>query len=206
MYSQENKDIKSSADEYLTDARGNLIKKENVKEIDLLRDELIKKIMDSSNKVSLEVDRFKTDAISEIGAFVSLAAAEHGVNVGGAKGNVTLTSFDGKFKVMLAQADRICFNEQIVAVKELIKEALDEMMNGVSGDIHAIVNKAFEVDGNGNVSTARVLGLRTLKISNDKWNRAMNLIADAIKIESTKQYVRVYRRDEAGDYSQISLR
>ena len=45
----------------------------------------------------------------------------------------------------------------------------------------------------------RVLGLRRLKIDDDRWARAMAAINDAVKTERSKLYIRFYRRERPED-------
>lgn len=64
----------------------------------------------------------------------------------------------------------------------------------------------LQVDKQGSVNTARILNLRTLKIDDEKWLRAMQAISDSMKVASTKPYIRFYELDErSGDYVPISL-
>lgn len=77
---------------------------------------------------------------------------------------------------------------------------------GSNDKIKVLVNNAFQVDKEGNISTGRVLGLRSLAIDDAKWVLAMQAIGDSMKVSSTKSYVRFYERVEAtGEYAPISL-
>lgn len=73
-------------------------------------------------------------------------------------------------------------------------------------NIKALVNHAFQTDKAGKINTGRVLGLRQLNITDEKWQKAMQAISDSIRVASSKPYVRFYKRDdESGDYAHISL-
>jgi len=50
-----------------------------------------------------------------------------------------------------------------------------------------------------------VLSLRSLNITDDKWQKAMQAISDATQVISSKEYMRLYERDEYGKYQQITL-
>ena len=92
------------------------------------------------------------------------------------------------------------------AAKALIDEALHDMLAGVTdADVWTIVQAAFATDKEGNISTGKVLGLRRLKISHPKWQQAMDAVADSLQILTSKAYVRVYRRDDEGDYKLMNL-
>ena len=72
-------------------------------------------------------------------------------------------------------------------------------------ELKTLINAAFQVDKEGNISTARVLGLRRLAIDDAKWRRAMDALSDSLQVHTSKAFVRVYRRDTAGEYQLINL-
>ncbi len=92
--------------EWVKDSQGRLVPVAMVKEIDKLRDELVKKVLRRAEEASMVLRRFKEDAFSEIAAFCSLSAQEYGREMGGEKGNITLVSYDGKFKVVQGMPGR----------------------------------------------------------------------------------------------------
>ena len=89
--------------------------------------------------------------------------ASYGVKHGGKKGNITLVSFDGKYKVTRRVQDRVIFDERLIAAKALIDECLKDWSKGSNANIKALVNNAFAVDSEGAVSVARVMGLKILQ-------------------------------------------
>lgn len=187
-------------------AKGDLVAIGNIKQIDLLRDELVQFVIEEGKHVASIVEDFKSAALKEIQAFVETSASEHGVELGGKKGNVTLLSYDGRYKVIRANADNITFNEQLIAAKALIDECLRDWTKDSSDNIKTIVNKAFEMNKAGEISTARVLGLRSLDISDERWNRAMLAIGDSVTVVGSKTYLRIYERvGDTDEYRQISL-
>lgn len=191
--------------QYRQDAKGNLVPLANIKEIDLLRDELVMEIADKAAKVQQQIASFKADAMADLTAFVQLSADRYDVSLGGKKGNVTLHSFDGQYRVNLAMQDTLVFDEGLLAAKALIDECINEWTAGSRTELKTLINAAFQVDKEGNISTARVLGLRRLDIKDEKWRRAMEALGDSLQVQTSKQFVRVYRRDEAGDYQLMNL-
>ncbi|WP_197476437.1 DUF3164 family protein [Eikenella sp. NML03-A-027] len=193
--------------QYKKDARGNLVPIDNIREIDLLRDELVMEIVGKAQAVAEQLADYKRGAMDDINAFVQLSAERFGVELGGKKkGNLTLHSFDGHYRVQYAVQDTLSFDEGLQAAKALIDEALHDMLAGVTdADVWTIVQAAFATDKEGNISTGKVLGLRRLKISHPKWQQAMDAVADSLQILTSKAYVRVYRRDDEGDYKLMNL-
>ena len=162
-------------------------------------------IAGKAHKVQQQMTAFKADSMADIAAFVQLSADRYDVAVGGKKGNFTLHSFDGAYRVNLSMQDTLVFDEGLLAAKALIDECINEWTEGSRSELKTLINAAFQVDKEGNISTARVLGLRRLKIKDEKWQRAMEALSDSLQVHTSKQFVRVYKRDDAGEYQLVSL-
>lgn len=89
---------------YMLDENGNQIRIENIKPIDLERDTLVKKLIDSGKQVSEALREYKSNAFADIAALIELSAEQYGAKVGGRKGNVTLYTFDKRYKVQRAMS------------------------------------------------------------------------------------------------------
>lgn len=179
---------------YKPDANGNLVPLANIREVDLLRDELVNELAAKAEAVQQAIRDYRDTAFADIAAFVELSAERYGAAVGGKKGNVTLYSFDGQYKIQRDIAQHLKFDEGILAAKALINECLDEWTEGSRSELKALVSRAFEVDAEGNLSTNRILGLRRVEIGDPRWKRAMDAIAEALQVVGSKAYIRVYKR------------
>lgn len=190
---------------YMENAKGHLIPIDKVKPIDKLRDEVVKDMIAIAVKQRADMRLAKNKLFDAFNEFVALSAQEYDVQMGGKKGNTTLLSYDGKYKVQLAVSENMVFDERLQVAKQLIDECLTDWTKDSNDNIKALINQAFQVDKEGKVSTSRVLALRSLDINDAKWDRAMDAISDAIQVTDTKEYIRFYERDEQGAYHQISL-
>ena len=191
---------------YWKDASGNLIPESKVKDIDKLRHQVVTDLCTLAEHARDGLAAFKLHAMQEVAALVATSMEQYGVKSGGEKGNVTLTSFDGKYKLVRQMQDRIVFGEQLLAAKALIDECVQAWSKDANDNIRALVNHAFQTDKEGKINTGRVLGLRSLDIQDEAWKQAMQAIADSTKTASTTPYVRFYERDEGtGEYKAISL-
>lgn len=191
---------------YMTDPQGRLVPEGMVKDIDKLRDQTVQKIVESARIVNDVLRGFKNNTFADIAAFVQTSAEQYGVQLGGEKGNVVLHSFDGRFKVVRQVQETIKFDERLKAAKSLIDECITEWAAGARDEIKVLVNDAFKVDKEGDVSTNRVLSLRRLNITDAKWQRAMTAIGDALSVVGSRSYVRVYERvGDTDQYRAISL-
>lgn len=188
------------------DAQGRLIAEANIKPIDRARDQLVAEIVANARVVNKQLADFKTRTFGDIAAFVQLSAEQYGVRLGGNKGNVSLLSFDGRYKVLRAMAETIVFDERLQAAKELIDACLRDWTEGARAELHTLISDAFRVDQSGNIRTGNVLSLRRLEITDERWQRAMQAIGEAVQVVGSKSYVRVYERNDAtGQYEPISL-
>ncbi|MGP4950726.1 DUF3164 family protein [Psychrobacter sp. T6-1] len=190
---------------YMENAKGHLIPIDKVKPVDKLRDEVVKDMIAIAIDVRATMQVAKRKLFDSFNDFVALSAQEYDVQMGGKKGNTTLLSYDGKYKVQLAVSENIVFDERLQVAKTLIDECLTDWTQDSNDNIKALINQAFQVDKEGNISTGRVLALRSLDINDSKWDRAMDAISDAIQVTDTKEYIRFYERDDDGAYHQISL-
>lgn len=191
---------------YMKDPQGRLVPEGMIKDIDKLRDQTVQKIVAAARIVNDSLCYFKQSAFSDIAAFVQTSAEQYEVQLGGTKGNVVLYSFDGRYKVVRQVQETLKFDERLKAAKALIDECITEWATNARDEIKVLVNDAFKVDKEGDVSTNRVLSLRRLNIRDEKWQRAMSAIGDAISVVGSRSYVRVYERvGDTDQYRAISL-
>ena len=191
---------------FMKNAQGAFIPIENVKPVDKLRDDLVKNLMSQTKKVQKIIEDHRNICWEDIKAFLEISASEHNVKYGGEKGNITLLSYDGKYKVVIANQDYISFNEKLQIAKDLIDECIRKWARGADKNLLALVNDAFKVDKQGKISTEKILGLRRLEINDFTWNEAIKAITESITVEDSKRYIRFYeRRDKDGKYEHISL-
>lgn len=192
-------------DGYMKDAKGRMVPLEMIKPIDKARDQLVREIVGQSLSLAQQIARLKLAALNDVKAFIDLSAEQYGVKLGGKKGNVTLTTFDGEYRLLIAVEDRISFDERLQAAKALIDECIKSWTVGARGEIKVLIDDAFSVDKQGKINTNRVLGLRRLDIVDEKWRRAMEAISDSVTVVESKEYLRIYKRNEDGEYDLVNL-
>lgn len=191
--------------QYRKDAKGNLIPVQNIKPIDLARDDFVLESFAKVRPVKQILSDLKQELIADVHAFIDLSVEQYDVQRS-LKGNTTLTSFDGKYQIKIAMQDKLHFDERIHAAKALIDECLTEWTQDSRSELKLIVQSAFDVDKEGKINTAKVLALRRHDIADPKWQRAMQAISDSLKIQTTREYIRFYERDdETQEYVMINL-
>ena len=186
-------------------AQGHWVPENLIVPADKLRDEVVLAIIAAAREQRAQLAAFKIGAMQQIADFVDLSAEQYGVAWGGTKGNVTLLSFDGRYKLIRAVGEHRKFDERIQAAKALIDQCIERWSDGASSEIRALVDHAFRVSKSGHIDVNQVLSLRQLNIDDPDWLLAMQAAVDAIQVTGTSQYLRLYERDAHGRYIQMSL-
>ncbi len=191
---------------YMQRGDGSLVHKKLVSQIDLDRNDLVKKLVEGAREVQKPMKQFKQDAMTQVQEFIEHSASKYDAKMGGKKGNVTLYSFDGGLKVVRSFAENIYFDERLQAAKALVDECIHIWAKGSRAEIKVLVQDAFQTDKQGNISTSRILGLKRLDIKDEKWQNAMKAITDSMQVSGTKSYIRFYERmGDSEEYTPISL-
>lgn len=180
---------------YMKNAQGHLVPLSLVSTIDILRDELVRKLASEAEAMQAQLAKLKFDFFAQIDSFVSLSAAEYGVEIGGDKGNLTLMSYDGNFKVVRQVQEKMSFDERLQAAKALVDACVRRWSEGARPEVVVLVQSAFQTDKEGQINTGRVLELRRYPIEDEDWQNAMRAIGDALVVTGSSSYVRVYQRD-----------
>ncbi len=190
---------------YRKDHRGAYIPVEQIREIDLARDELVNEKAAKIEAAQASIAALKDELMGDIAAFVQLSAERYGAKVGGDKGNITLMSFDGTYKLKRQTSESLGFDEGLRAAKNIIDECLEEWSRNSPVPLRAIVEQAFDVNKEGRINTNAILSLRRIKIDNERWQQAMQAISDSLQTQDSKAYVRLYKRDKTGKYNAVPL-
>ncbi len=191
---------------YLRDSKGRLVPERLVKPIELLEDQTVRKIMGYADELSQQIARFKAHTFDDIGAFLSLIKEKYQAERGGSKGNMTFTSFDGTFQVKIAVADTMTFGAELQIAKTLIDECIRDWSEDSNDHVKMLVQHAFRVDKEGQVSREAIFALRRVDINDERWRRAMDAINDSIRVVGSKTYVRFYRRpDPTAAWEQVTI-
>lgn len=192
----------------LYDSHGRWVPRRLIKEVDLLRHETVLSAIVKARLASETLREAKAEIIADLNAFVALSAEQYGVELRGmkGKGNVTLMSHDGRYKIVRQIHERLAFDERLQVAKALVDQCITAWTEDSGDEVRALIEHAFQVDKAGAVSTERVLGLRKLRIQKPEWLEAMAAIADSVHVASSTAYVRFYERvGDSDEYVSIPL-
>ncbi|BAF88131.1 hypothetical protein AZC_2133 [Azorhizobium caulinodans ORS 571] len=189
--------IEMGGNRYMTDPQGHLVPVDLVKPQDALEDQTVRKIIRYADDLSAQIARFRGHTFDDVASFVSILAERYGATRGGAKGNTTLTSFDGCLKVVVQVQDVLTFGPELQVAKAIVDECVAAWSDGAPAEVRALVQHAFQTDREGRINRAALFSLRRLKIEREPWPRAMAALDDAIRVVGSREYVRFYRRANA---------
>lgn len=191
---------------FVMNAAGHLVPEHQVREHDKLRDGVARDLAEEAVRLNVALAEFKRKALGDIGDLIAICAEKYGVTLGGKKGNASITTYDGVFKVERCVADRIAFTEEILAAKELIDRCIRKWSVGANQHLRVLVDRAFSAGRNGQIKTNDVLGLLRMEIDDPDWKTAMVALKDAIQVNGKAVYIRVYQREGDSDrYAPINL-
>lgn len=190
---------------YMKDRKGRLVPENLVEAHDLEMDAFVKFLTNKAREQQEMLRKFKADSFAECHAFLELLGEKYDRKLGGEKGNVTFSSYDGSTQVQISVQNTLVFGPELQVAKELIDECLSDWSEGANDNLKVVVNDAFDVDKEGNLNTGRILSLRRIAIDDIRWLNAMKAISDSMLVASTKPYLRFKERDEQGKMVNISL-
>lgn len=198
--------VNTIPDGYKQNAAGHLVPLANISEQDQLRDQIVTALVPQAIALQKELKAFKATALKDISDLVQIAGERYGINMGGKKGNVTLYSYDGRYKVVRSFRELLTFTEELEAAKTLVDSCLARWTEGANDNIRAVVIQAFRTNTQGEIKTGKILELMRLEIKDEEWDRAMTALKDALQSTGTAVYVRLYERiDDTDQYRPISL-
>ncbi len=191
---------------FVRNAVGHLVPVDQVREQDKLRDQVAIGLSQEAKALSLALKNFKKKALGDVADLISIAGERYGVQMGGKKGNVTIATYDGKFKVVRSYADRLVFTEEMEVAKVLVYDCIKAWSKGADNHLMAIVDRVFSPNRNGQIKTSDVLDLLRLEIDDSGWKSAMQAVKDSILVSGSSVYIRVYERINGTDeYRAIPL-
>jgi len=193
---------------YWEDAKGALFHVSKISDIDKERTRVVTELCEGAKALNSQITGFKLMAAQVIDDFILRSAEQYNVVLRGSrgKGNITIATFAGNYKIIRQVSDTLAFDERLQVAEQLIADCIQDWSKGSKAEIKSLVNNAFQVDKAGKISTSRVLGLKNIESDDPRWLQAMQAISDSMRIVSSKSYTRYYERDaKSGDYFPIVL-
>lgn len=195
----------SEQDKYMKDRKGRLVPVNQIDGHDIEMDAFVRNQVKKAKELQAVLRQFKQNAFDDCYAFMSLLAEKYERKIGGQKGNVTFSTFDGSMQVRIAVQDTLTFGPELQIAKQIIDECLNDWAKDANQNLRTLITDAFEVDKEGELNTGRILSLRRIKINDERWKQAMNAISESLRIAVSKTYINFREKESNGKYNNISL-
>ncbi|GCW94370.1 TPA: DUF3164 family protein [Citrobacter farmeri] len=192
-------------EDYMKDRKGRLVPVDQVSDYDLAMDSFVREQVAAAKVKRDELSAFKNRTFDDCYAWLDLAAEKYGRKRGGAKGNVTFSSFDGNQQITIRVQDSLTYGPEMQIAKDLMDECMMEWSEGANANLVAIIKDAFQVDQEGKLNIYRILSLRRIKIDDERWRKAMDAVAESLLVAVSKTYINFREKDKDGRLVNISL-
>lgn len=183
---------------YMCDRKGRLVPIAQVSPFDLEMDVFVRNQVAEAIEENARIKAFKVKSFNECYAWLDLVAEKYGKTRGGVKGNVTFPSYDGSKQISIKVQDSLTFGPELQIAKGIIDECINEWVEDANDNIRAIIQDAFSVDKEGQLSTSRILSLRRIKIADVRWSQAMEAISESLLVAVSKTYINFRQKDADG--------
>ena len=199
----------TSKDANWIDETGNSIPFNRTTKSERLKEKYSNKILKEAQNASEKLKALRDLMDVAIGEILEECRSENSVKLDG-KGNYTWYNFNRSIRVEVNINELITFDEiKLESAKEKLSSLIRDNTKG-DDFILSIVEQAFQTT-TGKLDTKRILSLKkhTSRIVNlsikNTWQEAMDLIDQSISRPSSKKYMKVYLKDETGEYQNIPL-
>ncbi len=199
---------KNTNREYMINSRGEKVHIDLIKGDELMRDTLVNNLLADAEVFRNMLGEFRAKSEARVEEYMNTLMGKYRINAmaRSKKGNITLENFAGTAKIQIAVQDTLAFDEKIQLAKMKFDEYFEQVTEGSSEEIKLLINKAFDVDKEGNVDVKKILELRSYNIRHPKWVEGVALIEEAKKIVYSKRFIRFYRRnDPTNKWEHVSL-
>ena len=189
---------------YYKKANGTLVPEDQVKDSDRLRDQFVLEAAEKIMDIRTQMIRVKAEILDDIESFMQTMSESYGVKLGGEKGNLSFTSFDGRVQLKYYRNDYLTFNEGIHIAKKLIDEFLEDITKDSSRSIKQIVNSAFNLK-QGRMDVKAILKLREINETDPRWVKAMQIIDESKQWNEGSRALRLYIRGKSGEMELVPM-
>lgn len=177
----------------MTDAMGVEVPIQYVAKYDRLRDKAVRRIHARFEKARRMLEELVAASLDDIAEIQEARLAECGVGVA-AKGNFSVTTFDGAIEVSIDQTYNVLLDDRVKTARDIMlgyaKKLIDKIGGSDGAALLQIVEEAFAADKAGRLSMARVLSLCRRNIQAPEWVQAKRMLTESMQTEKSRAYLR----------------
>ena len=189
---------------YLIDSEGNKVKKSELKTFIVKREDYVDSIFKIIEKLSKQLQDAKEKVDTHTTKYLTTRAKEEKLEDW--KGNVELTDYAGNRRIRIQQKDIFEFDIELLQLaKQKVEICIDKWSKGASSKLKTLVKHAFRIDKKGKVNRMALMQLKQYNFEDVEWNEGIELINQSMKVVTSKRYETFYKKNEQGEWEQISL-
>jgi len=201
--------MKKSATKFMTNSDGDPVPFKNVQTYDRLRDRTVRACHARWAKARAKVERCMADCVKDINKLQGERAKLPNGDLG-AKGNFSVSSFDGLIHVQIKQNYNILLDDRSRQAREIMLAYAKRIVGKIEGMdgafLSQIITDTFQPTSTGALSTGKVFKLLRFTIKDKEWERARDLMSASIQPERGKAYIIVaVKPDRQHDAQTIRL-
>ena len=204
--------MKNKQPKCLTDSDGNQIPIKYLKPYEKTREKKVQAIFTRWTKTRAAVEKCMADCINDLVELQGERAKLPNGDIG-AKGNFSVSSFDGLINVQIKQSYNIRLDERSERARDMML-AYAESMIGKVQDIAGVdvqfmrrmIESTFKPTSTGQLSVGKVFDLLKYTVNDPNWIKAQNILRDSMESERSKAYLIVAKKpDRQHDAETIRL-
>ncbi|WP_313234201.1 DUF3164 family protein [Sphingobacterium multivorum] len=170
-----------------------------------LRDENVTSLVEKAMKLHKELASFKSQTFEDIDTLYKLLQ-EHSSRHQKGKGNVTLDTSDGQYRLVFKRSDNTRFDERATQAEAHI---IDFIANrwGEKDDADSRFIKKLLERKNGKLDKNKVLDMISMKdnYNDPHWQKGIELLQESIVPDTTRFYAEYYVRSEDNEWLPVVL-
>ncbi|MGJ1327614.1 DUF3164 family protein [Sphingobacterium sp. UBA5980] len=170
-----------------------------------LRDENVSALVERAMKLHAELAAFKSKTFEDIDTLYKLLQ-EHSSRHQNGKGNVTLDTSDGRFRVVFKRSDNTRFDERATQAEAHILDFVSNRWGNKDDADSKFIKKLLERK-NGKLDKNKVLDMISMKdnYNDPHWQKGIDLLQESIVPDTTRFYVEYYVRSEFDEWLPVVL-
>ncbi len=187
------------------DGAGQAIPAKYINPFEKMSDRVVCKLTRRAQQLSDQLAKFKSEVFAEVEKLLADMDRLYNENHRTSEGNKILSDFSNTIKLEIKVNKFLGFDQRLTLAKTIIDECIKRWSEGSNEKLRLLVDQAFKVDKAGNLDRDRVLSLRKLEIKDKQWRKAMDIIADSVRVVGKRAYARFMVKDESGTWRTVPL-
>lgn len=196
-----------STDKFWADEAGAQIPYARTTKLERVTEKTVASLARTAVALNAELSGFKAKVREQLSALYDQFLQDNNGKIGKNKGNMTFYLFDRSTKIEMSINELIKFDENFIGLaKQKLDEYLDSKIDTTDAAFKALVMDAFSRQ-RGDLDVRKVLSLKKYadRIKDARYREAMGFIDKAITRPSSREYFRVFIKDETGAWQAVDL-